>query len=136
MLNKGESEKHRQIKLSLVEGFRNKGWTVKHVDGEEDQTDIVKNGNEIGDKENKRPDIDAKDETSRRIIRGEAKVNNGDFDSEHSITQYQLFSNRDLDDVKSWLVIGVPIGTKQLMEEILDAELDDISRENVVVWER
>lgn len=135
MLQKGESEKHRQIKLLLANTFRNKGWTVVHIDGEDDQTDLVENKNRIGDGENKRPDIDAKDEIQKRIIRGEAKINNGDFDSEHSITQYKLFSNRNLNGVESWLVIGVPVGTKQLMEDILDRVLESGTRKNVFVLE-
>jgi len=46
-----------------------------------------------------------------------------------------LFSNRNLDGVKSWLIIGVPEGTKHLMEAVLDRELDNESRGNVFVWE-
>jgi len=135
MLQKSESDKHRNIKLSLADGFKSKGWSIRHIDGENDQTDLVKNDNEIGDGENKRPDVDAKDDSQKRIIRGEAKINDGDFDSEHSITQFKLFSNRNLDGVKSWLIIGVPEGTKHLMEAVLDRELDNESRGNVFVWE-
>lgn len=135
MLQKNESEGHKKIKLSLVNSFKNEGWSIRHIDGENDQTDLVENDNSIGDGEDKRPDVDAKNNRQGRIIRGEAKVNNGDFESEHSITQFKLFSNRNLNGVKSWLVIGVPAGTKQLMEKVLDRELDNTSRENVVVWE-
>jgi len=135
MLQKSESEKHRQIKLSLVNSFKDKGWSIGHVDGENDQTELVENGDKIGDGENKRPDVDAKDISQKRTIRGEAKVNNGDFDSEHSITQFKLFSNRNLDGVKSWLILGVPEGTKRLMEAVLNRELDSVSRGNVAVWE-
>lgn len=135
MLQKSESEQHRRIKLSLVSGFKNKGWNVRHIDGENDQTELVDNDNKVGDGEDKRPDIDAKDTNQKRIIRGEAKINNGDFDSEHSITQFKLFSNKNLDGVKSWLIIGVPEGTKRLMEAVLDRELNDESRGNVAIWE-
>ena len=135
MTQKSESEKHRQIKLLLAEDFEKKEWTVNHIDGENDQTKLVENNNGVGDGESKRPDIDAKDRSKKRVIRGEAKVNNGDFDSEHSITQYKLFSSRNLDGVKSWLIIGVPSGTKEKMEEILDTELNRESRDNVFVWE-
>lgn len=136
MLRKGESYQHRRIKLSLVDGFKNKGWDIRHIDGEDDQTELVENDDKIGDEEDKRPDIGAKDINQKRIIRGEAKVNNGDFDSEHSITQFKLFSNRNLGGVNSWLIIGVPKGTKHIMEAILDRELNDESRGNTVVWER
>ncbi|PIQ92503.1 MAG: hypothetical protein COV69_02370 [Parcubacteria group bacterium CG11_big_fil_rev_8_21_14_0_20_39_14] len=136
MAEKAESEEHRRIKLSLADGFRNKGWAVKRVDGEGEETDVVENKNKVGDKENKKPDVDAKSSGPERIIRGEAKVNNGDFDSEHSITQYKLFSSLNLNGVNSWLIIGVPANTKELMEAVLERELDDNSRGNIAVWER
>lgn len=135
MLQKGESEKHRKIKLSLVSSFKNKAWKIKHIDGENDQTELVENENNIGDGENKRPDVDAKDELRGRIIRGEAKIGDDDFESEHSITQYKLFSNRSSDGVSSWLIIGVPVGMKRSMETVLDRELDNESRKNIAVWE-
>jgi len=135
MLQKSESDQHRRIKLSLVNGFKNKGWSIRHIDGEDDQTELVENDDKVGDGENKRPDIDAKDISQKRIIRGEAKVNNGDFESEHSITQFKLFSNKNLDGVKSWLIIGVPVGTKHLIEAVLNRELSDESRGNIAIWE-
>ncbi|NQU83141.1 MAG: hypothetical protein HQ536_00355 [Parcubacteria group bacterium] len=135
MLQKSESDQHRRIKLSLVNGFKNKGWSIRHIDGEDDQTELVENDDKVGDGENKRPDIDAKDISQKRIIRGEAKVNNGDFESEHSITQFKLFSNKNLDGVKSWLIIGVPAGTKHLIEAVLNRELSDESRGNIAIWE-
>jgi hypothetical protein len=90
MLKSSESQEHRAIKLDLAETFKDKGWKVKHIDGEGEQTDLVKNENGVGDGEDKRPDVDAKDLKVNRVIRGEAKIDNGDFDSEHSVTQYNL----------------------------------------------
>lgn len=135
MLTKGESEAHRQIKLSLASSFKEKGWTVKNIDGENDQTPVVENNEKVGDGENKRPDVYAKDEGKGRIVRGEAKIGNGDFESEHSITQYKLFSNLYSSNIASWLIVGVPSGSKALMEKILNGCLDDKSRANVAVWE-
>lgn len=135
MLQKSESDQHRRIKLSLVNGFKNKGWDIRHIDGEDDQTELVENDGKVGDGENKRPDIDAKDISQKRIIRGEAKVNNGDFESEHSITQFKLFSSKNLDGVKSWLIIGIPEGTKHLVEAVLNRELSDENRGNIAIWE-
>ena len=135
MLNKGESAEHRRIKLRLAESFKDKGWSINFVDGEEEQTDVVENKGGTGDGENKRPDIDAKHASAQRIIRGEAKIDNGDFESEHSLTQFKLFSNRSLNNVSSWLIIGVPFGKKGKMEKILAANLDSQSLNNVAVWE-
>jgi len=135
MTEAGESYEHRAIKLSLARTFKQRGWTVRHIDGEGEETDIVENNSKVGDGENKKPDVDAKDESEGRVIRGEAKVDNGDFESEHSITQYKLFSNRSLEEVKSWLFIGVPEGTKEKMKEILGRELGAESLENIGVIE-
>ena len=135
MTEKGESEEHRKIKLWLSASFRNKGWTIEHIDGEGEQTESVENNNNIGDGKNKRPDIDANDKEKGRLIRGEAKVDNGDFDSEHSITQYKLFSNRSLNGVDSWLIIGVPEGTKEKMEKVLSDNLSNKSLGNIAVLE-
>lgn len=134
MAEKAESQEHRRIKLSLAGGFKIKGWVVERIDGEGEETNVVENDG-VGDKENKRPDVDAKSSGPERIIRGEAKINNGDFDSEHSITQYKLFSNRKLNGVDSWLIIGVPVDTKALMEAVLDREINESNRKNIAVWE-
>jgi hypothetical protein len=135
MLNKGESQQHRKIKLKLAQSFKDKGWSVKSIDGEGEQTNVVENDDIIGDGENKRPDVDAKHESAGRVIRGEAKIDDGDFDSEHSITQYKLFSNRSSNGVNSWLVLGVPFGTKKKIEAVLAKNLNSDSLGNIVVWE-
>lgn len=135
MTTQSESHQHREIKLALAESFRLKGWLVKKVDGEDEQTDSVSNEHGVGDGEDKRPDIDAKDQAKSRIIRGEAKVNNGDFDSEHSVTQYKLFSNRYLNGIASLLILGVPDGSKQEMLEVLNRELSENQINNIAVWE-
>jgi len=135
MLEKGESEDHRKLKLRLSESFKNKGWSVERIDGEGEQTESVENKDNIGDGENKRPDIDAKDKSKGRVIRGEAKIDNGDFDSDHSITQYKLFSNRSSNGIDSWLIIGIPNRTKEKMDKVLSDNLNDESLKNVLVWE-
>lgn len=136
MIPGNESAQHRKIKLLLVDAFKKKGWVIKHIDGEGEETDLVKNADNLGDGDNKKPDIDAKDEQTRRIIRGEVKIDNGDFDSEHSITQYKLFSNRSLDGVNSWLIIGVPLRTGVKLKAVLARVLSDESLEHsVAIWE-
>ena len=135
MLKQKESDQHRRIKLSLANDFRKKDWKVRCIDDEGEQTIVIENKNGVGDRENKRPDIDAKDISAGRIIRGEVKVNNGDFESEHSITQYKLFSDLNLNGVRSWLILGVPQNTKGLIGRVLDRELNNICRANVFIWE-
>lgn len=121
--------------MALANKFKRKGWRIRHIDGEGEQTDVVENTDKIGDGGNKRPDIDANDDNEKRVIRGEAKINNGDFESEHSITQFKLFSNRNRDGIDSWLIIGVPEGTKSAMEEVIDGKLSESSRANITIWE-
>jgi hypothetical protein len=133
MLQKGESSEHRRIKLKMKSSFLSKGWIVKSVDGEGEETEVVNNGSNIGDGENKRPDIDAKN--GARIIRGEVKINNGDFDTKHSITQYKLFSNLSLKGVDSWLIIGVPIKTKNELMRVLNDNLAEEQLGRIAVWE-
>ena len=135
MVEKIESEEHRRIKLALTRSFERKSWVVERIDGEGEQTNIVRNEDGVGDGEDKRPDVDAKDPIVIRIIRGEAKINNGDFDSEHSITQYKSFFNLELNGVDSWLIVGVPNGSKNEMEAILDEALNEAQRKRVAVWE-
>ena len=134
-LQKAESTLHRKIKLALGDSFKAKGWSVRHIDGENDQTDIVQNENKVGDGENKRPDVDAKDGSSDRFIRGEAKIGDGDFGSEHSKTQYKLFSDRENNGVDSWLILGVPIGKKNEMQSILNECLTEKQLGKVAIWE-
>jgi hypothetical protein len=137
MLQKSESPEHKKIRLSLVNNFKKKGWTIDHIDGEGDQTNIVENSRKIGDGKNKRPDVDATSSKTKRIIRGEAKINNGDFDSEHSITQFKLFSSllSKSSGVSSWLIIGVPKGTKKDLSKILKENISDKNLKNITIWE-
>jgi len=100
-----------------------------------EKTDVVQNDNRIGDGENKRPDVDAKDRGNGRFIRGEAKIGNGDFESEHSKTQYKLFSDRENNGVDSWLILGVPSGRKNEMLNVLNGCLTERQLGKVAVWE-
>jgi hypothetical protein len=114
-----ESEKHSQLVVELTQMFKNKGYAIKAVDGVTDEKPEVVENKGIGDGENKIPDIEAHDNNSSRVIRGEAKVGNGDIESEHSITQYKIFSNRNKNGVDSWLYIIVPKADKQYLNSIV-----------------
>lgn len=128
-----ESKLHSALVEELARIFQNKGWIVRAIDGITNEKPSVVENNGIGDRENKIPDIEAYDSRSGRIIRGEAKIGNGDIESEHSITQYQLFSNRNKNGVPSWLYIIVPKQEHSNIQNIVMQNVTERSRENIGV---
>lgn len=126
-----ESQLHKSLVSELADFLKGKGHKLSAVDGVTDnQPDIVKNENKVGDGENKMPDVDAQS-SEGRVIRGEAKCGNGDIESEHSITQFKLFSSRNKGDLSSWLYIIIPQSAKSLLEKILSQNLSESQRKNV-----
>ncbi|MFZ2193585.1 MAG: hypothetical protein WAV31_05055 [Candidatus Moraniibacteriota bacterium] len=115
-----ESEKHNSLVRELASIFGKNGFNVYAVDGVTVKCpSAVENNNNIGDCQNKIPDIEAYDELNKRVIRGEAKIGNGDIESEHSITQYKLFSSLNKNGVDSWVYIIIPQGEKMFLEKVL-----------------
>lgn len=130
-----ESKKHNDLVRELASLFGKQGFMVKAVDGVTvNQPNVVDNDG-IGDRQNKIPDIDAFDERNKRVIRGEAKIGNGDIESEHSLTQYKLFSNRDNNGVPSWLYLIVPQGQKSYAESIISRNIDRQQLDNIGIVE-
>jgi len=131
-----ESEKHNSLVRELASLFGTNGFNVKAIDSVTTKSpDVVENNDGIGDGENKVPDIEAYDERNKRVIRGEAKVGNGDIESEHSITQYKLFSNRNLNGVSSLLYIIVPKGEKGHLNDVIVQNLSAGLWENISLVE-
>lgn len=131
-----ESQKHNALVRELASLFKKNGFNVGAIDGvTTKQPDTVLNKFRIGDGENKIPDIEALDQKNKRVIRGEAKIGNGDIESEHSITQYKLFSNRNNDGVPSWLYLIVPNGFKRYAESIIAQNIDVKHLDNIGVVE-
>lgn len=129
---KGESKKHQDLAQELVDRFESKyEYRVDAADLEdwEEKPKVVENESEIGDGEDKQPDIDAFDEEEERFIRGEAKTGDGDIGTQHSITQYRLFSNRHntKNGKSSLLYIIVPAEKKQ---ELNDTIVKNVPKEN------
>jgi len=100
-----ESEKHNSLVRELASIFGKSGLGVNAIDGVTVKTPNIVINDGIGDRQNKIPDVEAYDERNKRVVRGETKVGNGDIESEHSITQYKLFSRLITDGVYSWLYI-------------------------------
>jgi len=129
---KGESKKHQDLVQELVDKFESKyGYRIDAADLEdwEEKPKAVENESEVGDGEDKQPDIDAFDEEEERFIRGEAKTGDGDINTQHSITQYRLFSNRHntKNGKSSFLYIIIPSEKKQ---ELNDVIIENVPEEN------
>lgn len=85
-------EKHQSLVTELVELFQHEGFEVSGADGVEGFYAPVELRNDgYGDQEDKAPDVYAYDGAKKCYIIGEAKTGNGDFETEHSLTQYNVF---------------------------------------------
>lgn len=133
---KPESDLHKGLVNDLLGWLKNsKGYTINGADLEaySSKPGTVENTNSVGDGENKQPDIDAYDSANQVYIRGEAKTGDGDLDSEHSITQFQLFAgmfNKN-NNKSSLLYIIVPSSKMEKLKNIL-AEIDLLKKNNVI----
>lgn len=130
-----ESEKHSSLVAELRTFFEKEGYSIDSVDGATYNEPAAVKNEGVGDGQNKIPDIEAEDVSQSRIIRGEAKVGNGDIESEHSITQYCLFSNRNKNGVDSWLCIIVPKGEKQHLHSVIVQNVPERQWKNIQLFE-
>jgi hypothetical protein len=131
-----ESEKHNSLVRELASIFGRNGFNVYAIDGVTIRCpNTVENNNKIGDCQNKIPDIEAYDERNNRIIRGEAKAGNGDIESEHSITQYRLFSRLNKNSVDSWVYIIIPPAERMLLEKVLAENVSQQFLNNIGIVE-
>jgi len=87
-------EKHQFLIRELVELFKHKGYIINFADGLDGfypPNELPNHG--YGDQEDKAPDVYAYDESEQRYIIGEAKTGAGDLETEHALTQYNVFLN-------------------------------------------
>jgi hypothetical protein len=92
MRSDDDEAKHKSLISELVELFKNEGFTISGADGVEGYyppSGLHNDG--YGDQEDKSPDVYAYDEKEQVYVIGEAKTGNGDFETEHSLTQYNVF---------------------------------------------
>lgn len=89
---RNDPEKHAALIEELLEIFSERGFRILGVDGigEHPSTRPLHNDG-YGDQENKTPDIYAYDDRRHCHIIGEAKTGQGDFETEHALTQYNVF---------------------------------------------
>jgi hypothetical protein len=83
---------HQSLVAELVELFQRQGFTIAGADGIEGYFPPIElRNNGYGDQEDKMPDVYAFDAKERQYIIGEAKTGDGDFETEDSLTQYNVF---------------------------------------------
>jgi hypothetical protein len=89
---RSDPEKHAALVDELLEIFTERGFRILGVDGG-GKYPIARplHNDGYGDQEDKTPDIFAYDERRHCTIIGEAKTGHGDFETEHALTQYNVF---------------------------------------------
>jgi hypothetical protein len=89
---RNDPEKHAALVEELLAIFIERGFRILGADGA-DKYPMARplHNDGYGDQENKAPDIYAYDEKRHCYIIGEAKTGHGDFETEHALTQYNVF---------------------------------------------
>lgn len=86
------AELHAALVAELLAIFRERGLRILGADGIEGYPRPQRLRNDgYGDQEPKAPDVYAYDEKEKRYVIGEAKTGDGDFETEHALTQYNVF---------------------------------------------
>jgi hypothetical protein len=87
-----DPEKHAALIQELAELFHDRGFRVLGADGVADAPAVRPLHNDgYGDQEDKAPDILAFDARRQCSVFGEAKTGDGDFETDHALTQYNVF---------------------------------------------
>jgi hypothetical protein len=92
MSYRSDPEKHGELVAELVAIFRERGYKLLGADGVAGvplPRPLPNDG--YGDQQNKAPDIYAFDEATGCTIIGEAKTGKGDLETDHALTQYNVF---------------------------------------------
>ena len=85
-------ELHRTLIAELLKIFVDRKYKILGVDGVSGYPPPRPLHNDgYGDQESKSPDIYAFDVETERFVIGEAKTGEGDFETEHSLTQYNVY---------------------------------------------
>jgi hypothetical protein len=89
---RNDPEKHLLLVEELVDVFRKRGFRLIGAEGVTGVGPVKPLPNDgYGDQQAKAPDIYAYDETTGCYIIGEAKTGQGDFETDHALTQYNVF---------------------------------------------
>jgi hypothetical protein len=83
---------HNRLIAELTRLFSEAGYIVSSADGVPGFSPPMELPNDgYGDQEDKAPDVYAYDPTERRHVIGEAKTGDGDLETEHALTQYNVY---------------------------------------------
>ena len=89
---RNDPDKHAALIAELLEIFKERGFRILGADGITGYPVTRPLPNDgYGDQENKAPDLYAYDDRRHCYIVGEAKTGRGDFETEHALTQYNVF---------------------------------------------
>lgn len=89
---RSDPEKHLDLVIELIDLMQEENFTILAADGVEGMPMPQKLHNDgYGDQEDKAPDIYAFDEKRKVYIIGEAKTGDGDLETDHALTQYNVF---------------------------------------------
>ena len=92
MASRDDPKEHQLLIDELVEVFRKEGFRILGADGVAGISRVKMLPNDgYGDQQAKTPDVYAFDPKRQRHIIGEAKTGNGDLETEHALTQYNVF---------------------------------------------
>jgi len=92
MHDRNDSDYHQTLVEELVEIFRERGFRILGADnvaGCAPARPLPNDG--YGDQEEKTPDVFAFDEKNGCYIIGEAKTGEGDLETDHALTQYNVY---------------------------------------------
>ncbi|MBI2618488.1 MAG: hypothetical protein HYW57_00220 [Ignavibacteriales bacterium] len=84
-------ERHSKLVEELVMVFKKEGFRILSADLPGYPTPRPLPNDGYGDQKPKSPDVYAFDSTSQRHVIGEAKTGDDDFETEHALTQYNVF---------------------------------------------
>jgi hypothetical protein len=92
MFERRDQEKHQSLVEELVQVLQQEGFLVNSADGIQGFVSPLELQNDgYGDQEDKKPDVYAYDQERKCYVIGEAKTGAGDFETEHALTQYNVF---------------------------------------------
>jgi hypothetical protein len=87
-----DAQKHGLLVSELIALFKDNQYSLLAAIGNGDlPSPNALHNDGYGDQEDKAPDVLAYDSARNRMVIGEAKTGDGDFETEHALTQYNVF---------------------------------------------
>ncbi len=111
MAERKDRDIHTDLIAELVEVFKEHEFEILGVSGGMGYAEPLGLPNDgYGDQEEKEPDVYAYDRKRGCYIIGEAKTGRGDFETEHALTQYNVYLDQvhKRSGLRSYLYVIVP----------------------------